>query len=287
MTIRVEETIESRSAVAAYEPNSRHLELEFVCWDDERPEVDVSPDDVRVEVLDVVSNAPYGLVIYGLNFQSINLKSVTKSIYMATASYGVFEPPKVNAPRFGLSTAGGTEKITHSLKTIDAYPADGYEADKDDYQQAILPTKNGIQGTNRIIPQLTLRVTYYFDPDDWNATLWFLIEELSATWNLFDWHGWPAKTLLFEHAECAEYQLGAGELVPVTFHFKVRRPETVDKGSGITFDKDGWDFVWDDTLQVIKNDEYTGTPRKGSSIRATFREQLYQGSDFELFGMGF
>lgn len=283
MTIRVEETIESRSTTATFDQNSRKLELEFWCWDDTRPEVDVDPQDVIDEVLSVVSAAPYGLTYNGLRFQSISLKAVTKSIYMATVPYGVLDPNKI---KFGLSTHGGEEKITHSLATIAAYPATGYEADVDDHQHAIHVTKNGIQGSKRLVPELALRVIAQFDPTDWTAAHWFLLTELSGTWNVFAWHGWPAKVLLFEFAECAEYGIAEGEKVPVTFHFKVKTEEHVDKGLGIEFDKDGWDLVWDDTRQVIRTDDYALTPRAGSSIRATYREQIYYGSDFELLGLG-
>ena len=283
MTIHVEETLDSRSLMDGSESNQKRIELEFACWDDTRPEVDVNPVNIEAAVLAVCLAAPYGDPLYGLRIQTISLKSVTKSIFMATVPYGIFEPPKLNQVRFGFSTSGGSEKITHSLATIAAYASTGNTASITDHHNAILVGKDGaIQGTNRLVPQLSFRVTGYFDPADWDAAQWLLLNDLSGTWNLSTWHGWPAKTLLFEFAECSEVVLGAGDMVPVTFHFKARREEAVAKGFGISFTKDPWDHVWDEVALKPRQ-----TNQKiGSSIKATYREQIYAGSDFTLLGLG-
>lgn len=282
MAIHVEETLDSRSLMDGSEANQKRIELEFCCWDDTRPEVDVDPVAVEAAVLATCLAGPYGDPLYGLRLQTISLKSVTKSIFMATVPYGVMEPAKVGQIRFGFSTSGGSEKITHSLATINAYPSTGNAAAITDFHNAILVTKDGIQGTSRLVPQLSFRVTGFFDPTDWDAAQWLLLNDLSGTWNLSSWHGWPAKSLLFEFAECSEVILGAGDMVPVTFHFKARREEAVDKGLGISFTKDPWDHVWDLSAPKAR----PGTVKIGSSILATYREQIYAGSDFTLLGLG-
>ena len=282
MTIRVEETIDSRSLTASHEANQRRIELEFIAWDDTRPEVNADPETITAAVLATVLASPYGDPLYGLRMQTIQLKPLTKSAFIATVPYGVMEPAKLDQVRFGFSTSGGSEHITHSLATIASYTPTGRPAPDNNGGIAMQAGDPNPKGTNRLVPQLSFRVIGYFDPAAWNAAQWLLLNDLSATWNLAPWHGWPAKTLLFEFAECSEVVLGAGDMVPVTFHFKARRFETVDKGNGIVFVKDPWDHVWD--LPTPATDAVTSS--MVSRIKATYREQIYAGSDFTLLGLG-
>jgi hypothetical protein len=280
MAIRVEETYDSRSVNGSLDPNQRSIELEFLVWDDTTPPVDTDPVTLGNAVAARLADPPYGDPLYGLHLQSISLRELTNFCSVATVRYGVSSPPSAQQIKFGFSTAGGTENITHSMATIAAYAATGYYAP--DYGQAINVTKSGIKGTSRIVPQLAFWVTGYFDPADWTAATWLNLTDLAGCWNLYEWHGWPPKYVLFEHAEAPEIVLGEPELVPVKFYFKARRPEVVANAPGISFIKDPWDYVWTDFVPVADN----SAKAMGQAVRAVYREQIYAGADFALLGLG-
>lgn len=290
MALRIEETEESRLLSAGAEPNQNSIDLEFFYWDTEHTDLD--PVVVAAAVSAFVQASPYGDPLYGLRLQTINLRSLAKFAGTANVHYGVFEPAQITeSPEYrvkvGFSTAGATEHITHSLATL-SHPATGRVAAQ--HNNAIRVTKDGIQGTDRGVGQLAFRVTSFFDPSVWDATQWLNLNDLSYTWNLSDWKGWPAGYLLFEHAECADYEVqttppfSTGQMVPVTFHFKARRPEAVDKGNGIAFTKAPWSFIWDETITDV---DHGATPvRKINRIICTHEEMINAGADFSLLGIG-
>lgn len=279
MAITVEETETSRALRDGYEANQKSIDLEFACWD--MAESDVDPVTVRDAVEAKVLASPYGDPLYGLRLQTITLDPLTRFAFLANVHYGVYEPPKIDQIRFGFTTAGGTEHITHSLSTIANYAATGMPGPPN-HHNAINVTNDGPQGTQRLVPQLAFWVTGYFDPDVWTAADWLNVLDLSGTWNNATWHGWPAKYVLFEHCEAPEIVLHSGEMVPVKFYFKAGRPEAVTPAPGISFTKDPWDYVW--PYVVTRVDSSAG--RRVHQIQSTHREQLYKGSDFALLGLG-
>lgn len=288
MTLRIEETQDSRMLSNGYEPNQKAIEVELACWDDTYADLD--PVNVNNAVLAVLNAAPFGDPLYGLRLQTIQLRPITKSIFMAVGHYGVFEAPQKTDPtstpayrvRVGFSTSGGTEHITHSLETLNRYPATGFSAP--DQHLAMNIVKGVPQGTSKNVGQLSFRVTGYFDPSVWTPTEWLNLNELTNTWNLSAWKGWPEETLLFQHAECADYEQGKGDLVPVTYHFLVRRDESVDKGNGIgPFTKHPWSYLWD---LVVEQKDASTPPQLVKRIAGTYEEQIYSGSDFSLLGLG-
>lgn len=287
INIIVEETEDSRALSDGYDVNQKSIEVEFICWDE--GDLDTDPVDVEDAVLAKLNAPPYGDPLYGLRLQTVALRPLTRSIFMATAHYGVKEPFQVDQIRFGFSTAGGSEHITHSLATIASYAATGFTS-APNYRNAINVTRDGIQGTTRGVSQLSFWVTGLFDPAVWDVTQWLNLNDLSYTWNLSAWHGWPAQSVLFEYAEAAEVVIpyvpatDSPRLTPVKFHFKARRSELVNKGAGtgILFTKSPWDHVWDLTARQADS----AASAMGNRIQATYREQLYSGSDFTLLGLG-
>ena len=106
VNIRVEETEESRSLSDGYEVNQKSIEVEFACWDE--GDLNTDPVDVEDAVFAKLAAAPYGDPLYGLRLQTVTLRPLTRSIFLATAHYGVKEPFQVDQIRFGFSTAGGS-----------------------------------------------------------------------------------------------------------------------------------------------------------------------------------
>jgi hypothetical protein len=284
VSIRVEETINSRALRDDGVANQRSIEVEFVAWDDDHT-VSLSPVDVRAAVLVVLLAAPYGDPLYGLHLNEIVLADqLAPNIQMARAIYGVQEPAQVDLLKWGFSTAGGTVHVA----TIASYAATGAGTPPDCHQAVNVGHKDrNIGGYDRNVPQLSFWVETHFDPTDWNATTLLTLNSISWTYNLSSWHGWPAKYVMFTHCEAPQVTLGAAtagspKLVPVKFYFQARPPETVDKLNGIAFTKSPWDHVWDASI------DYPDTAAKalGKKILYTYREQIYYGSDFTLLGLG-
>lgn len=280
MTIRVEETYDSREVFGSFQSNQRTLSLEFVVWDDSTPPANTDPITLGEAVRAVLQQEPYGdpLPEFELHLQTISVKELTKFAAIATAKYGVYEPPESGQIKFGFSTAGDSETITHSMATIATYAATGQLTRN--HGLAINVTENGIQGTKRGFGKLKFWVNAYFDPAVWNAETWLTMTELCYTTNLEEWHGWPAGYVLFEHCESSEVVLNSGELVAVKFYFSARAPENVDKGNGIEFTKPPWAFVWDTTAGIVSGGQ------KCHTIVQTNLEQIYASSDFALLGLG-
>lgn len=275
MTIRVYETHESRTLRDGWETNQKGIDLEFMAWDDAC--TDLNPVDVETAVLAVVDASPYGNPLYDLYRQTILLRPLTRWHYIATVPYGAYDKETL---RFGFSTAGGAEHVTDALARINSYAATGYTAPN--HGTAVNVTEHGVQGYQRPIAQLSFWVTGWFDHDDWVAADWFNLAELSYTYNLSSWHGWPAKSVLFEYAEAPEIVLGQTQKVPVKFYFKAKRPETVAPGSGISFTKDPWDLVWPEFTTYADNN----SKRLAHKLIAMHRMQEFNGSDFTLLGLG-
>lgn len=291
MTIHVEETEDtSRQLAAGYEANQNSIDLEFFYWDDEHADLD--PVAVGAAVNAVVLAAPYGDPLYNLRLQTINLRPLAKFAGTAMVHYGVFEPPKITEGpdykiRVGFSIDQASEHITHSLATVKhPNPVMGPYWVPPDFHNGIKVVNQGgrnvPQGTNRNVAQLAWRIVAYINPDVWTNAEWDLITELCNTWNLAPFKGWAAGRLLFLKPECAEYEVGTGQIIPVTFHFLVRRQEFVDKGDGFTFTKEPWSFLWDWTQATA----VAGTDAQGLQIACCYEEQTHAGSDFSLLGLG-
>ena len=279
MTIRVEETQESRRLRDGYEPNQKSIEVEFIAWDDTNADCD--PVAIETAVLAVLAAPPYGDPLYGLRLQTLSLDPLTRSIFKVTAPYGVFAQPDLHKMKFGFSTAGSNEHIDTAYATA-AYNATGQ----------VIPflsnfinwdaRSNRPKGINIGVGQLAFRVVSWFDPNEWDAIQWLNLTDMSHTVNAFAWHGWPAGYLLFEHCECSEFELGTGVLTPVTFHFKAKRPEIVSKPGGIYFVKSPWDYVSDVHAPGVDGTAKALAP----TFLGTVAQVIYGQSDFALLGLG-
>jgi hypothetical protein len=290
MTIKVEETQESRRLRDGYEPNQKSIEIEFLAWADDYAETDTL--SVESAVLAVLTDplGPFGDPLYGptgLRLQTLSIDPLTNSIFRVIAPYGVFSPPQPSTPaayflKVGFSTAGTTEHIDTAYATT-RHNATGQLVP--DFGNWINwdQKSNRAKGIKTSVGQLAFRVTTWFDPAAWDAIQWLNLTDLSDTVNLFAWHGWPKGYVLFEHAECSEYELGKGVLTPVTFHFKARRPEIVSKPEGIFFVKPPWNYVSDVHGMVADS-----TPPKTlrPKLLGTVSQVIKGQSDFALLGMG-
>ena len=287
MSMRIEETINSRALHDSGNiVNQRSIELEFIIWED-NPAADLNPVLVRALVLATVQAAPYGDPLYGLWLNDIKLDDqLLRTVQMARVTYGVAEPQQLNLLTWGLTTAGSSEQITHSLSTIANYGS-STEPVPPSFNQAINVVDGKPQGTTRMIPQMKFWVTAMFSPATWDASQWLTILDIGYTWNQSAWHGWPAKYVMFEHAEAPEVTTGAAtagspKLVPVKFYFNARRPDTVDPGNGVTFPRDPHDFVWFNSQPLAD----TANSAISTYVRSSHKELLYAGSDFTLLGLG-
>lgn len=285
--MRIEETINSRALHDAGDiANQRSIELEFVVWED-NPALDLNPVAVRALVLSTVQAAPYGDPLYGLWLNDIKLDDqLLRTVQMARVTYGVEQPVQTDLPTFGFTTAGSSEQITHSLATIASYGS-STEPIPPTFYKAINVVEGKPQGTTRMIGQLKFWVTCMFDPINWTSVQWLNILDLGYTWNQSAWYGWPAKYVLFEHAEAPEVTIGAStpgspKLVPVKFYFSARRPDTVDPGNGVTFSRDPHDFVWFNSQRLAD----TSKSAISTYVRSSHKEMIYAGSDFTLLGLG-
>jgi len=288
MTIRVEESHESRALRDAGYANQRSIEVVFYAYDDADNPADLSPVTVRSSVFSVLSASPYGDPLYGLWFQELTLDPINRFTFMAKATWAVNEPAQTSLLKWGFTTAGTTEHVTHSLATIARYEATGVPT-QPDFEMAVGVSEDRTQiaGYQRNVPGLSLWVEAHFDPSDWDATTLLTLTDMSWHYNLSTWNGWPAGQLMFTHCEAPEVTLGAAtsgspKLVPVKFYFLARGEEAVDKGNGIAFTKEPWSYTWD----LVKTKSDATAKSLGKQILATYEEQIYSPADFTLLGIG-
>lgn len=295
MTIIVEESHESRALRDAGYANQRSIDVVLYAFDDGNTPADLDPVAVRAAVFSVLSGSPYGDPLYGLWFQNLELDPINRFTFIAKGTWAVHEPAQqasggVPSPviKWGFTTAGTTEHVTHSIATIARFEATGVDP-QPNFNLAVGVSEDRSQsaGYQRNVPGLSLWAEAHFDPSDWDSSTLLTLTEMSWTYNLSDWKGWPAGQLMFTHCEAPEVTLGpatAGspKLVPVKFYFQARPEQDIDKGNGITFTKEPWSHVWD--LTATESDPTTDTMTK--RILATYEEQIYGASDFTLLGIG-
>lgn len=280
MSLIIEETHDSRPLHDSYEPNQKSIDLEFVCWDSDPSETELNVVTLRLAVIAKCQSAPYGDPLLGLQLQQVQLTPLTAYIYTASVHYGVYKPPEEYLIKVGLSINSSTENINTALATT-IHSATGKQGPN--FANAInVEHGKGPKGTKRIVPHATLRVTSWYDPENWDQTQIEDIEELIGFYNLYTWHGWSAGRLLLASVECADYELGSGDLVPVTFHFLKSRPEVVNKGSGISFTKTAWSYVWDYLVPFADGN----SAQTGHQLIATYEQEIYGAADFALLGLG-
>jgi hypothetical protein len=295
MTLNIVESHESRSLREQGYANQRSIEVKLYAFDDADDPADLDPVVVRAAVFSFLSGSPYGDPLYGLWFQKLELEPINRFTFIATGEWSVLEPAQeaANTPdpfpklKWGFTTAGTTEHATHSITTIARHEL--FIDPQPDFHQAVGVSEDRTQiaGYERNVPQLSMWVECHFDPSDWTVSTLLTLKAMSWTYNLSDWHGWPAGTVMFTHCEAPEVTLGSAasgspKLVPVKFYFLVRSEEDVDKGNGITFTKEPWSYCWD----FVATTPDATAKSLGKSILATYEEQIYYPSDFTLLGMG-
>lgn len=234
-----------------------------------------------------------------LNFDEIKLKHIEAETYSADVSY--VHPDKQDnqdeqesdEPQISISTTGGSQHITHSIKTLRSYP----ESVKDKHKQAIGVERTAkgelkIKGADVVIPTLKVTISAKIpQPSDPFAFGRNLSRRTGRT-NSSTYRGFTKWELLFLGAKLTgkrrekwslDYEFEGSETIETSDNFKI-----ADFGP---IEKEGHAHLWVEWQQAFKT-VHTYDPEVGTGERqelvvepvGVFIEQLY--FDFDLSEIG-
>jgi hypothetical protein len=150
MPIVIEEKFDSRLSVAGDNPS---VELRYIVFG--------TNDDLAAKSeLATASPSAYD----DLPRQSIQIEPLANDIWEGSVRYGLTEtndPPQTGESSFAFDTGGGSQHITQSRATINAYAPSGETAPN--FQGAIGVTDNGVEGVDITVPVYHFSETHYLD----------------------------------------------------------------------------------------------------------------------------
>ena len=175
---------------------------------------------------------------------------------------------------WSFDTSGQTQHITQSRNTSEKVKRGGGAAE--DLEGAIGVSKDGVQGTDIVVPKLEFSITRNFT----FVTLDYLrkVRDLTGTVNNDTYFGFPKGEVLFQGAQGQ----GATDKPPrITFRFAVSKNRTsvfVSDQIEIT-SKKGWEYLW------VAYEDAAGTSSIISRPKAAYVEEVYEYADLTQLGL--
>ena len=267
MPIVIEEKFDSRLSVAGDNPS---VELRYIVFG-------TSDDLAAKSELATASPSTYD----DLPRQSIQIEPLANDIWDGSVRYGLTEtndPPQTGESSFAFDTGGGTQHITQSRATINAYAPSGETAP--DFQGAIGVTDNGVEGVDITVPVYHFSETHYLDDAVVTPAYKGTLFGLTGRVNSGSFKGLAAGECLFLGASGSKRGLGDWE---ITFRFAGSPNVTGLSVGPITgINKKGWEYLWvryaeaeDETAQVLVKRPV-----------AAYVERVYDSGNFAALGIG-
>ncbi len=267
MPVVVEEKFDSRLSVAGDNPS---VELRYVVFG--------TSDDLEAKSeLATASPTAYD----DLPRQSIQIEPLANDIWDGTVRYGLTEendPPQTGESSFAFDTGGGTQHITQSRATINAYAPAGETAP--DFQGAIGVTDNGVEGVDITVPVYQFSETHYLDDAVVTPAYKGTLFGLTGTVNSSGFKGLAAGECLFLGAAGSKRGVGDWE---ITFRFAGSPNVTGLSVGPITgINKKGWEYLWVRYAEV----EDEGAQVLVKRPVAAYVERAYDSGNFAALGIG-
>ena len=234
------------------------------------------------EVFDLL-NATAPSSYLGLVRQFINFSTLGGDQWEGTARYGRIQKNRPTGIATGgdgvqFDTSGGTQHITHSLATINAYAPEGETAP--DNKGAIGVTRDSVEGVDITVPVYNFSETHTFTKTKMSDYYKGLLFSMTGTVNSFVFRWFDIGEVLFLGASGALRDQSSWE---ITFRFSASPNVsglTIGNISGIA--KKGWEYMW--VRYVDKPDNVSKTMVK--EPEGVYIEQVYDYSDFYSLNIG-
>ncbi|WP_439624060.1 hypothetical protein [Gemmata sp.] len=182
-------------------------------------------------------------------------------------------------PEYSFDFTGVTEKITQSKETTGRYlrDGDGTGTDAPDYKGAIGVTRDGVEGCERISPNLEWSRTVTFQ----SVTLAYIdvVKAMVGSTNHAAFYGKPARSQVFMGGNC---QIDDTRRAKVTFKF-LDRPNLTNVVicPGLTVSiKNGSEYLWCSYSPAVDRNKFVRQPD------AAYVERVCDAVDFGLLGIG-
>lgn len=228
--------------------------------------------------------SPVMLTRRGYELKSTAADTWECSVTYATPGYpdGEQTPLDPNAETYSFDTTGATAHVDQTKETLATYKVNAADQQLglNELKGAIGVSKDGVAGTDIVIPQMRLVITRAFPYD--TVTLGYVntIAQLTGKINSAPWRGFQAEQVLFEGASGSSQADGS---VPITFNFRIgeNRTDLVVAGvAGIA--KKAWEYLW-----VMYHDvENLNAKQILKQPKHIFIERLYDRANFALLGLG-
>lgn len=229
------------------------------------------------------------LTIGGLTLSNVEATEVTHDgdgafYFITAATWRVYqrrdpqpETPTDTGGEISFDISGQTTRIKQSLQTIASYPADA-----PNYKGAINVTRDGIEGTDILMPHLSFSETVVKPVAFVTHTYIRTLKSLVGKYNQASWKGFDAGTVLFVGA--AGGRRGQNDY-SLTYRFLNADNETGLQVGDITgIDKKAWEYLWvkyrEEEQTVGGNDFVVEVPEWA------YVERVYGPGDFSGIGIG-
>jgi hypothetical protein len=218
---------------------------------------------------------PYGSGWFFLPRDTITIQPVGELLWEGIVRYGTIPPTNENVISF--DTGGGTQHITQSLHTVQAYVPAGETAP--DFQGAIGVTADSVEGVDITAPVYEFAETHYLPDSIVTAAYRYTLFQLTGKANSAVFKGFAQGEVLFLGATGAKRGSGDWE---VTFRFAASPNVTnLTIGTITGIDKKGWEYLW---VRYVDTDDDTAMALVKRPV-AVYIEQVYPYGDLNLLGI--
>ncbi len=222
----------------------------------------------------------------GMPRRSVRIEQTGQKFWEGEATYSYVaissSPPEPEAGQsvYSFSTGGGTQRITQSKETIEAYGRPGKTPK--DFKGAINVTANGAEGVDIVVPVYQFRETHYFADEDVDDTYKGKLFNLTGKTNETAFGPFEAGEVLFLGSDGTKRGGATGELWEITFSFAASpNAEGIVVGDIDGIEKKGWEYLWV-YYEPEEDDDAGGLSLRPASV---YVERVYDAGDFGDLGI--
>jgi hypothetical protein len=158
-------------------------------------------------------------------------------------------PPQTGSFRWDCDTTGATVTVKAGKSHVATFPAPG--GDGKPFGTLIGATKDGVEGTEIVIPAMKFNVAFRHPEGVINLSKVFSLGDLAGSSNSDTFFTRPAGSFLFIGFTCSD---GSDSEAEVNYQFAYSKNivnEVVGGIAGVT--KDGWDYAWIEFVDDVFN----------------------------------
>lgn len=175
-------------------------------------------------------------------------------------------------------SGGGTQKITQSLATVNAYAPVGFVAPN--YQGAIGVSNDRVEGVDIVIPKFDFSETHIWPDSVVTTTYKLALFNLTGRTNVAKFRGFEIGEVLFLGSTGT---FRGSDQWAITYKFSCSPNVTgLTIGDITDIDKAGWDYLWIRYAEFHDDMAYAIVPRP----IAVYVEQVYLSGDFSTLAIG-